>query len=82
MLTGVNRRLTSPLAPAQHLAMQAALQSYVDNSISKTINAPEDCPFEAFSRVYDTAYDLGSRVTRRSGQIRSPARSSPQPKTA
>jgi ribonucleoside-diphosphate reductase alpha chain len=47
------------LAPAQHLAMQAALQPYVDNSISKTINAPEDCPFEAFSRVYDTAYDLG-----------------------
>jgi ribonucleoside-diphosphate reductase alpha chain len=47
------------LAPAQHLAMQASLQPYVDNSISKTINAPEDCPFEAFSHVYDTAYDLG-----------------------
>jgi len=47
------------LAPEQHLAMQAALQPYVDNSISKTINAPEDCPFEAFGRVYDVAYDLG-----------------------
>jgi ribonucleoside-diphosphate reductase alpha chain len=47
------------LAPAQHLAMQATLQPYVDNSISKTINAPEDCPFEAFSHVYDSAYDLG-----------------------
>jgi ribonucleoside-diphosphate reductase alpha chain len=47
------------LAPEQHLAMQAALQPFVDNSISKTINVPEGYPFEAFSRVYDTAYDLG-----------------------
>jgi len=47
------------LAPEQHLAMQAALQPFVDNSISKTINVPESYPFEAFSRVYDTAYDLG-----------------------
>ena len=42
-----------------HLAMQAALQPFVDNSISKTINVPEDCPFTEFRQVYDRAYDLG-----------------------
>jgi ribonucleoside-diphosphate reductase alpha chain len=39
--------------------MQAALQSYVDNSISKTITVPEDCSFEAFRGIYDAAYDMG-----------------------
>ena len=39
--------------------MQAALQPYVDNSISKTINVPTDCPFADFRQVYDLAYDSG-----------------------
>ncbi len=42
-----------------HLAMQAALQPFVDNSISKTINVPADCPFAEFRRIYDLAYDRG-----------------------
>jgi ribonucleoside-diphosphate reductase alpha chain len=42
-----------------HLEMQAALQPFVDNSISKTLNAPESCSFDTFRRVYDLAYDLG-----------------------
>jgi ribonucleoside-diphosphate reductase alpha chain len=50
---------THQLAPAAHLAMQAALQPYVDNSISKTINVPPDFPFAAFQDIYDRAYDLG-----------------------
>ncbi len=49
-----------PTLPATtHLAMQAALQPFVDNSISKTINVPEDCPFEEFQKIYDIAYDNG-----------------------
>jgi ribonucleoside-diphosphate reductase alpha chain len=42
-----------------HLDMQAALQPFVDNSISKTINVPGNCPFEEFKQIYDLAYDMG-----------------------
>jgi ribonucleoside-diphosphate reductase alpha chain len=42
-----------------HLDMQAALQPFVDNSISKTINVPQDCPFSEFQQIYDLAYDRG-----------------------
>jgi ribonucleoside-diphosphate reductase alpha chain len=42
-----------------HLDMQAALQPFVDNSISKTINVPEDYPFSEFCRIYDLAYAMG-----------------------
>ncbi len=47
------------LPPEVHLAMQAALQPCVDNSISKTINIPEDYPFEDFKDVYRIAYEKG-----------------------
>jgi ribonucleoside-diphosphate reductase alpha chain len=39
--------------------MQAALQPFVDNSISKTINVPMEYPFSQFQRIYDLAYDKG-----------------------
>jgi ribonucleoside-diphosphate reductase alpha chain len=42
-----------------HLAMQAALQPFVDHSISKTINVPANCPFSDFRKIYDLAYDKG-----------------------
>ncbi|MEC9369514.1 MAG: adenosylcobalamin-dependent ribonucleoside-diphosphate reductase, partial [Pseudomonadota bacterium] len=47
------------LAPAEHVAMQAALQPHVDSAISKTVNCPEEISFEAFRDIYDRAYDLG-----------------------
>lgn len=47
------------LSPQDHLLMQAALQPYVDNAVSKTINVPRDYPFEAFKKVYREAYALG-----------------------
>jgi ribonucleoside-diphosphate reductase alpha chain len=49
------------LAPADHLVMQAAVQKYVDSSISKTINIPADFPFERFRDVYLQAYELGCK---------------------
>jgi len=42
-----------------HLQMQADLQPFVDNSISKTINVPRSTPFEEFKQIYDLAYDMG-----------------------
>jgi ribonucleoside-diphosphate reductase alpha chain len=47
------------LSPIAHLDMQAALQPYVDNAISKTINVPKDYPFEEFRDLYQLAYKKG-----------------------
>ncbi|MFN3868455.1 MAG: adenosylcobalamin-dependent ribonucleoside-diphosphate reductase [Hyphomicrobiaceae bacterium] len=47
------------LSPHAHLAMQAALQPFVDSSISKTINVPADFSFEDFKSVYLEADALG-----------------------
>lgn len=45
--------------PAAHLAMQAALQQYVDNAISKTINVSAGTHYEQWSSIYRDAYRLG-----------------------
>jgi ribonucleoside-diphosphate reductase alpha chain len=47
------------LPVSAHLDMQAALQPFVDNSISKTINVPSSYPFAEFRKIYDLAYDKG-----------------------
>ena len=47
------------LSPAQHLAMQAALQPFVDSAISKTINCPEAIAFNDFRDIYRDAYRGG-----------------------
>lgn len=45
--------------PTAHLEMQARLQQYVDSSISKTINVPQDCDFNAFRDIYEQAFAMG-----------------------
>jgi len=49
------------LQPLEHVRMQAAAQKWVDSSISKTINCPEDISFEAFKNVYLEAYETGCK---------------------
>lgn len=47
------------LLPIHHLNIQAALQPYVDNAISKTIYIPENFPFSKLKAIYEKAYELG-----------------------
>ena len=49
------------LAPADHLAVQAAAQPYIDSAISKTINVPAAISFEDFAHVYREAYESGCK---------------------
>jgi ribonucleoside-diphosphate reductase alpha chain len=49
------------LVPLDHVRMQAAAQKWVDSSISKTINCPEDISFEDFKDVYMAAWDQGCK---------------------
>ncbi len=49
------------LSPNDHLVMQAAVQQYVDSSISKTINCPESIAFDDFKDIYMQAFDLGCK---------------------
>ena len=49
------------LPPLDHVRMQAAAQKWIDSSISKTINCPEDISFEAFQEVYMAAWDQGCK---------------------
>lgn len=49
------------LAPLDHVKMQAAAQKWIDSSISKTINCPEDISFQEFKDVYMEAYETGCK---------------------
>lgn len=49
------------LPPLDHVKMQAAAQKWIDSSISKTINCPEDISFEDFKEVYMAAWDQGCK---------------------
>ncbi len=49
------------LSPSHHVKMQAAAQKWIDSSISKTINCPEDISFDAFKDVYMQAWDQGCK---------------------
>ena len=47
------------ISPEEHVLMQAALQRFVDNSISKTINFPPDATVDDVKKVYRMAWELG-----------------------
>jgi len=49
------------LPPLDHVRMQAAAQKWIDSSISKTINCPEDISFDDFKEVYMAAWDQGCK---------------------
>ncbi|CAB3760328.1 adenosylcobalamin-dependent ribonucleoside-diphosphate reductase [Paraburkholderia solisilvae] len=47
------------MSARDHLDMMAAVQPYIDTSISKTVNVPADYPFEAFESLYFDAWKGG-----------------------
>jgi len=49
------------LRPSDHLVVQALAQKYIDSSISKTINCPEEIGFDEFKDIYTEAFDLGCK---------------------
>ncbi len=49
------------LSPEDHVRVQAAIQKYVDASISKTVNAPRGQTVEDVKKLYMLAYKLGCK---------------------
>ncbi len=47
------------MSAQDHMKMIAAVQPYVDAAISKTVNVPEDYPFEDFKNLYLEAWKSG-----------------------
>ncbi len=47
------------ISARDHMAMQAAIQPFIDAAISKTVNVAEDYPFEAFEGLYLEAWHAG-----------------------
>ena len=48
----------SDLQAGEHLAMQSALQPFVDNAVSKTVNVPPEISFDEFQSIYEQAWRL------------------------
>jgi ribonucleoside-diphosphate reductase alpha chain len=49
------------LSPEEHVRVQGALQKWIDSSISKTCNAPNNYTVEDTKQLYDLAYALGCK---------------------
>ncbi|MBE9539354.1 MAG: adenosylcobalamin-dependent ribonucleoside-diphosphate reductase [Proteobacteria bacterium] len=50
---------TDDISAKGHVDMQAAAQSWVDSSISKTVNVPSDIDYEEFKDIYRYAHEKG-----------------------
>ncbi|MCK6428509.1 MAG: adenosylcobalamin-dependent ribonucleoside-diphosphate reductase [Burkholderiaceae bacterium] len=47
------------MGAVDHMLMIAAVQPYIDAAVSKTVNVPEDYPFEDFRNLYLEAWKAG-----------------------
>jgi ribonucleoside-diphosphate reductase alpha chain len=53
--------VSSDISAEEHVRMQAAIQAFVDNSISKTINFPSTASVEDVEAAYQLAWRLGCK---------------------
>ena len=47
------------MSARDHMAMNVAVQPFIDTAISKTVNVPADYPFDAFEDLYYEAWKAG-----------------------
>jgi ribonucleoside-diphosphate reductase alpha chain len=47
------------MSALDHMRMSAAVQPFIDSAISKTVNVPEDYPYEEFKDLYRRAHEAG-----------------------
>jgi len=55
--------VSADILSEEHIRMQASLQAFVDNSLSKTINFPATAIPEDVAKVYMLAWELGCKGT-------------------
>lgn len=55
--------VSADITAEEHIRTQAALQAFVDNSLSKTINFPEGTTVEEVAEAYRLAWQLGCKGT-------------------
>ncbi|NCP16364.1 adenosylcobalamin-dependent ribonucleoside-diphosphate reductase, partial [bacterium] len=53
--------VSTDISAEEHVRMQAAMQAFVDNSLSKTINFPEAATEEDVAKAYLLAWELGCK---------------------
>ncbi len=53
--------VASDIAPQEHVRMQGAMQAFVDNSLSKTINFPSTATVDEVAKAYFLAWKLGCK---------------------
>jgi ribonucleoside-diphosphate reductase alpha chain len=63
---GARRAMLTPafvnalqMSAQDHMAMNVAVQPFIDTAISKTVNVPADYPFDAFKDLYYEAWKAG-----------------------
>jgi ribonucleoside-diphosphate reductase alpha chain len=53
--------VSGDISAEEHVRMQGALQAFVDNSLSKTVNFPETATEEDVAKAYMQAWELGCK---------------------
>jgi ribonucleoside-diphosphate reductase alpha chain len=53
--------VSADITPEEHILMQTSIQAFIDNSISKTCNFPEDAKKEDVAKAYMMGWELGAK---------------------